>query len=89
MNNKLFVGNLAYRVSEEELGSLFAESGSVVSTHIATDRATGKQRGFGFVEMSTTAEAEAAIKSLNGYMLQGRQLSVTISQPKPRGNDRY
>ncbi len=89
MNNKLFVGNLAYRVSEQELGDLFSQQGSVVSTHIATDRVTGKQRGFGFVEMSSSAEAENAIKGLNGFALQGRPISVTVSQPKPRGNDRY
>lgn len=89
MTNKLFVGNLAYRVSEEELGELFAQTGSVVSTHIAMDRDTGKQRGFGFVEMSTQSEAEAAIKEFNGHMLQGRPLSVSISQPKPRGSNRY
>lgn len=89
MTNKLFVGNLAYRVSEEELGELFAQTGSVVSTHIAMDRVTGKQRGFGFVEMSTQAEAEAAIKEFNGHMLQGRPMSVSISQPKPRGSNRY
>lgn len=89
MNNKLFVGNLAYRVSEDELTELFQQKGAVVSTHIATDRATGKQRGFGFVEMSTQTEAESAIKDLNGFSLQGRPISVSVSQPKPRGNNRY
>ncbi len=86
MNNKLFVGNLAYKVTEEELQELFAQSGEVVSTTIVTDRHTGQKRGFGFVEMSTQAGAESAIKTLNGFELQGRQIAVSISQPKPKSN---
>lgn len=89
MNNKLFVGNLAYKVSEEELERLFAQSGKVLSSTIATDRVTGKKRGFAFVEMATQAEAETAIKALNGYNLQGREMSVSIAQPKPRATNRY
>jgi len=84
MNNKLFIGNLAYKVTEEELQELFTQSGEVVSTTIVTDRHTGQKRGFGFVEMANQAGAEAAIKALNGFDLQGRQIAVSISQPKPK-----
>lgn len=86
-NNKLFVSNLSYKTTESDLESLFAQSGSVVKTHIATDRATGQQRGFGFIEMSTAQEAESAIKQLHGHNLQGREISVVVSQPKPRSSD--
>jgi len=86
MNNKLFIGNLAYKVTEEELQELFTQAGEVVSATIATDRHTGQKRGFAFVEMVDQAAAEAAIKSLNGRDLQGRQISVSISQPKPKSN---
>lgn len=84
MNKKLYVGNLAYKATEEELAELFSQAGTVVSTTIVTDRQTGQKRGFGFVEMSTQAEAEAAIKALNGFSFQGRQLNVSIAQPKPK-----
>ena len=84
MNNKLFIGNLAYKVTEEELQELFVQSGEVVSVTIVTDRHTGQKRGFGFVEMANQAGAEAAIKALNGHDLQGRQIAVSISQPKPK-----
>jgi RNA recognition motif-containing protein len=92
MNNKLFVGNLAYKVTEDELQTLFGQSGTVVSITIPTDRQTGQKRGFGFVEMSSQAEAEQAIKSYNGYDLQGRPLAVSISKPRERsgfGGNRY
>ncbi len=84
MNNKLFIGNLSYKATEEDLTELFAQSGSIVSVTVATDRHTGQKRGFGFVEMSSQAEAEAAIKSWNGHDLHGRQIAVSISQPKPK-----
>ena len=83
MNNKLFVGNLAYSVSDTELSNLFAEYGEVTSCNIATDRDTGRPRGFGFVEMQTQAAAEAAIKGLNGREVAGRQIAVNVAQPKP------
>jgi len=92
MNNKLFVGNLAYKVTEGDLETLFAASGKVVSITIPTDRHTGQKRGFGFVEMGSQAEAESAIKALNGFDLQGRALAVSISRPKERssfGGNRY
>ena len=92
MNNKLFVGNLSFKLSEPELESLFGQYGTVVSCSIPTDRESGRKRGFAFVEMSTQQEAEAAIQGLNGKDVEGRQLSVSVSQPKPKGGggrDRY
>ena len=86
MNNKLFVGNLAYGVSDGDLQEHFARFGQVTSCSVAKDRDTGRARGFAFVEMESQAQAEAAIKGLNGYEIDGRQISVTISQPKPRGS---
>lgn len=89
MNNKLFVGNLAYSVTSETLSELFSSFGNVVSCNIATDRDTGRARGFGFVEMQSQQEAEAAISGLNGRDVNGRQISVSISQPKPKTRSRY
>lgn len=85
MNNKLFVGNLSFKLSDSELEELFAQHGTVLSCSVPTDRDTGRKRGFAFIEMSTQAEAEAAIKALNGFEVDGRQLAVSISQPKPKG----
>ncbi len=85
MNNKLFVGNLSFNLSEQELETLFGEYGTVSSCSIPTDRDTGRKRGFAFIEMSSQAEAEAAIKGLNGRDCDGRALSVSVSQPKPKG----
>jgi cold-inducible RNA-binding protein len=92
MNNKLFVGNLSFKLSEQELESLFGEYGTVQSCSIPTDRDTGRKRGFAFVEMASQAEAEAAIKALNGRDVDGRPMAVSVSQPKPKGGggrDRY
>lgn len=94
MNNKLFVGNLSFKLAEGDLEEAFKEYGTVVSCSIPTDRETGRKRGFAFVEMSNQAEAEAAIRGLNGKDLDGRQLAVSVSQPKPRsggggGGNRY
>jgi cold-inducible RNA-binding protein len=85
VNNKLFVGNLSFKLSEGELEELFGQYGTVVSCSIPTDRDTGRKRGFAFIEMSNQAEAEAAIKALNGRDVDGRQLAVSVSQPKPKG----
>lgn len=84
MNNKLFVGNLSYNVTEEQLQELFSQHGTVISAVLPKERETGRMRGFGFVEMETQAAAEAAIKSLDGRELAGRQLKVSISTPKPQ-----
>jgi cold-inducible RNA-binding protein len=84
MNNKLYVGNLATEVTETELKELFAPCGTVSSASIATDRETAKPRGFAFVEMSTDAEAQAAITALDGKTVGGKPITVNISTPKPR-----
>lgn len=72
----IYVGNIAYAVSEEDLRSTFAEFGEVESVRIISDRDTGRSKGFGFVEMSTEEEADAAIQSLDGAELSGRPLKV-------------
>ncbi len=82
MKTKLFVGNLSYNLDEAGVEELFAQSGKVVSVAIPTDRDTGRKRGFAFVEMGTEAEAEAAIRNLNGQNIDGRQLVVNPSKPK-------
>ena len=85
---KLFVGNLNFRTTQEELTSLFSQYGSVESVSIITDRMTGQPRGFAFVEMTNRNEAEAAISALNGSDLQGRALNVNEARPmgdSPRG----
>jgi RNA recognition motif-containing protein len=79
MASKLFVGGLPYAVTSEDLREYFAQCGTVVSATVITDRVTGQSRGFGFVEMSTEAEAQAAIAKLNGQSLQGRRLTVNVA----------
>ncbi len=78
----IYVGNLSFDTSERELETAFASYGAVTTARIATDRETGRARGFGFVEMSNQAESQAAIAGLNGSQLQGRQL--TVNEAKPR-----
>jgi RNA recognition motif-containing protein len=88
MNKKLYVGGLAYSVTDEQLRDLFASHGTVESAKVVTDRETDRSRGFGFVEMSTVEEAEKAISALNGTQHEGRSLTVNISKPReerPRG----
>jgi RNA recognition motif-containing protein len=82
MNKKLYVGGLAYSVTDEQLQALFAGQGTVVSAKVITDRDTNRSRGFGFVEMSTQEEAEKAIQALNGTQHEGRALTVNISKPR-------
>ena len=82
MGRKLYVGNLAFDVSEKELEAAFTEAGACDSVAVITDRATGQSRGFGFVEMSTNAEAQRAIQQLNGHELKGRAL--TVNEAKER-----
>jgi RNA recognition motif-containing protein len=79
---KIFVGNLSYQVTEEELSQEFKAFGAVNSVSIATDRYDNRPRGFAFVEMPAKAEAEAAISGLNGKMLGGKGLMVNESRPK-------
>jgi RNA recognition motif-containing protein len=82
MAKRIYVGGLPYSTTEQELANLFSSSGTVTSTAVVTDRYTGQSKGFGFVEMATDAEADAAINSLNGTMLGGRTL--TVNEAKPR-----
>ncbi|HZS34477.1 MAG TPA: RNA-binding protein [Methylomirabilota bacterium] len=76
MSAKLFVGNLSYQATEEDLRELFAQAGTVQSVRIVTDQFTGRPRGFGFVEMSTPEEASRAIDQLNGRVFRDRNLVV-------------
>ena len=85
MGKKLYVGNLSYSVTGPELEQLFADHGSVQSADVIIDRATGQSKGFGFVEMSSDEEAEAAIAALDGKEFGGRSLKVNEARPKPMG----
>jgi cold-inducible RNA-binding protein len=86
---RIFVGNLAFATTEEELGQLFEPYGTVERAQIVTDRETGRSRGFGFVEMPEAAEAQAAIAGLNGTSLGGRPLTVNEArQREERGGPR-
>ncbi len=86
MGKKLYVGNLGYNVSGSDLEELFAAHGTVESANIIEDRSTGQSKGFGFVEMSSDAEAQAAISALDGQDLSGRSIKVNEAKPRaPRG----
>jgi RNA recognition motif-containing protein len=78
----IYVGNLAYTVTEADLTSVFAEYGSVKRVQLPTDRETGRARGFGFVEMDTEAQEESAIAALNGAEWEGRDLKVNKARPR-------
>ena len=82
MGNKLYVGNLAYGVRDEELQQAFAPYGSVSSAKVMMDRDTGRSKGFGFVEMGSDAEAQAAINGMNGQALDGRAIVVNEARPR-------
>ena len=84
MNKKLYVGGLPYSVTDDRLHELFSAHGTVESANVITDRYSDQSRGFGFVEISTQEEAEAAIAALDGTELEGRSLKVNIA--KPRGD---
>jgi len=77
----LFIGGLPYSFTDEALGALFADCGNVESAVIIKDRLTGRSKGFGFVEMSSEAEAEKAISMLNGQEVEGRSLNVSMARP--------
>ncbi len=81
-NNKLYVGGLPYSVTDDKLQEVFSPHGTVESARVITDRMTGRSRGFGFVEMSSQAEAEEATKNLNGTDLEGRSLTVNEAKPQ-------
>ena len=82
MGNKLYVGNLAYSVRDEDLQQAFAQFGNVSSAKVMMDRDTGRSKGFGFVEMGTDAEAQAGINGMNGQALDGRALVVNEARPR-------
>ena len=82
MNNKLFVGNLSFNTTENALQDAFAAFGSVTEATIMMDRMTNRPRGFGFVTMSSDAEAQAAVEGLNGKEVDGRALTVNIARPR-------
>ena len=82
MDTKLYVGNLSYSTTEQDLQELFGQAGTVVSATIIKDRETKRSKGFGFVEMSSQSEAENAIKMFNGFSLSNRELTVNIARPR-------
>jgi len=86
MSTKLYVGNISFDTTNQDLIDLFSGSGTVQSANIIEDRETGRSRGFGFVEMSSKAEAEAAIASLNGKEIDGRALKVNEAKPQQNRN---
>lgn len=99
MSSKLYVGNLSFNTTTQDLETMFGESGTVESTNIIEDRETGRSRGFGFVEMSSKAEAMSAISALDGKEVDGRSLKVNEAKPQESrggsgggnrgGNSRY
>jgi RNA recognition motif-containing protein len=82
MNNKLFVGNLSFDITENDLQDAFAAHGTVTETNLMMDRMTNRPRGFGFVTMSTDEEAQKAIDALNGKDMGGRALTVNVAKPR-------
>ncbi len=97
MDNKLYVGNLPFRTTEEDLRSMFSQAGTVVSVSLIIDKETGRSRGFAFVELSNQAEAEKAVSLFNNTQLENRTLKVNLARPredsgkfrKPGGNRRF
>ncbi len=85
MNSKLYVGNLSYQVTEDELRTMFSPAGTIQEIAIPLDRMTNQPRGFAFVTMGTDAEAQKAISMCNGKTLGQRQIRVNISEPKTSG----
>jgi len=94
MGSKLFVGNLSFKTTGDDLKQLFGQAGTCTSATVMTERETGRSRGFAFVEMSTSEEANAAIAKFNGYEFEGRRLNVTEARertpgPRPGGPPRF
>lgn len=83
MSAKLFIGNLSYQATEEDLRELFQQAGTVQSVRIVTDQFTGRPRGFGFIEMATKEEADRAVEQLNGRLFRDRNLVVNEARPQP------
>src|SRR5215510_15861232 len=88
MGKKLYVGNLAYSIDDGSLQQIFGAHGTVQSAQVIMDRDTGRSKGFGFVEMGSDQEAQAAIQALNGKEVDGRQLTVNEARPRPEGGGR-
>lgn len=84
MSTNLYVGNLSFQTSTSQLEGLFADFGEVTSAQVITDRDTGRSRGFGFVEMKTSDQADNAISGLNGREVDGRNLKVNVAKPRSR-----
>jgi RNA recognition motif-containing protein len=90
MGNNLFVGNLPYDVDDAQLSEIFSQAGTVTSAHVVTDKFSGQSRGYGFVEMSSDAEAAQAVTMLNGQDLRGRAMTVNEARPREeRGGGGY
>jgi RNA recognition motif-containing protein len=85
MGRRLYVGNLPYKATDEELRALFGQAGAVESVRVMRDMATGRARGFAFVDMATDGDAQQAISQLHGHDMEGRPLVVNEAKPKPEG----
>jgi RNA recognition motif-containing protein len=88
MNTRLYIGNLSYSTTEDQVRSLFEQAGGIVNVAVITDRETGRSKGFGFVEMETVEAAQEAIKRFNGYSLDNRTLVVNEARPREERSDR-
>lgn len=84
MSNNLYVGNLTFNTTSSELETVFSQHGEVKKAQVIMDRDTGRSRGFGFVEMASSEQAKAAIESLNGHNLDGRELTVNVAKERSR-----
>lgn len=89
MANTLYVGNLPYGTTDDQLKSLFSQAGAVASASVIADKFTGRSKGFGFVEMGSEAEAQKAVEQLNGYELEGRALKVSEARPREERPARF
>ena len=89
MARKLYVGNLPYETAEQDLQTLFSGAGTVESVNVMRDMATGRARGFAFIEMGSDEDAQKAITQLNNYQLGGRNLTVNEARPKPQSSGGY
>lgn len=86
MNNKLFVGNVSFNTTENDLQDAFAVHGTVLEANLMMDRASGRPRGFAFVTMGTDEEAQKALSAMNGALLDGRNLTVNVARPREEGS---
>lgn len=86
---KIYIGNMPYSITSEELEALFGAHGRVQDAQVITDRETGRSKGFGFIDMPDNSEADEAIKALNGTQLSGRQITVNQARPRRERTRRY